>query len=158
MSKVGLIAAALLMPSVAFGCDMYSTTQSVMLGKTHGVCFSLLDSLEYTTQSLKSFSDLAISEKNDYSEYWADWNMSEDDNPILSRSLASNYVGLGVWVPSELEQQLDAMDTEEWLKSHGLLVSFGFGDMDSGKPRMRLDYRWHEKYDGDVMMQVELPF
>lgn len=158
MSKLGLIALTLFSSSASARCEIYSSTQSVMFGKTQGLCVSLLQGIEYTTKSLDSFNDLTTSDKQDYSEYWADWSMSEDINPILSRSLASNYVGIGVWVPSELEKQLESMNAEEWLKSHGLLLSFGFGDMNSGKPRMRLDYRWHEKYDGDVVMQVELPF
>ncbi len=158
MLKVGFIALALLSTSASAGCDLYSTNQSVMFGKSKGFCVSLLEGVEYTKKSLNSFKNLTLNDKQDYSQYWADWSMSENDNPILSRSLASNYLGVGVWVPSELENQMDTMNAEEWLKSHGLLVSLGFGDMNSGKPRMRLDYRWHEKYDGDVVMQVELPF
>lgn len=158
MSRVGLIIGALVMSPISTGCELYSAKQSVMFDNSHGLCISLLDGVEYTAQSLAAFADLAINEKKDYSAYWSDWIMSDDDNPLLSRSLAANYIGVGVWVPSELEDQMETMNAEEWLKSHGLLLSLGFGDMDSGKPRMRLDYRWHEKYDGDVMMQVEVPF
>jgi hypothetical protein len=65
---------------------------------------------------------------------------------------------VGVWVPNELKDDLAEMDTEQWLMSHGLQLSLGFGDKTSGKPRMRFDYRWHDRYDGDMMVQVELPF
>ncbi|MCV5991403.1 hypothetical protein OFO94_35620, partial [Escherichia coli] len=66
--------------------------------------------------------------------------------------------GLGFWMPEELRDEESKMDTEEWLRSHGLMFSVGFGDKSDGQPRMRFDYRWHEYYDADWMMQIEVPF
>jgi len=160
MSKSGLIWGTLLLSSVSNACEMYgssSSSQSVMLGQP-GVCFSILDGIGYTAKSIDSISSYMAEESTDYSTYWSEWLLQNDSNPILTKSLSSNYIGLGVWVPSELEDQLSSMDTEEWIKSHGLQLSLGFGDMNTGEPRMRFDYRWHEERNGDVMMQVEVPF
>ncbi|MFM2587978.1 hypothetical protein [Vibrio sp. TBV020] len=160
MSKYGLIWGTLLLSSVSNACEMYgrdSTSQSVMLGQ-QGVCFSILDGIGYTAKSIDSISEYMVDDSTDYSAYWSEWLLNNDSNPILSKSLASNYIGVGVWVPSELEDQLSSMDTEQWIKSHGLQLSLGFGDMNTGQPRMRVDYRWHDERDGDVMMQVEVPF
>lgn len=160
MSKGGLIWGALLLSSISNACEMYgkdSTSQSVMLGQ-QGVCFSILDGISYTAKSIDTISEYMVEKPTDYSAYWSNWLLNNDSNPILTQSLASNYIGLGVWVPSELEDQLASMDTEQWIKSHGLQLSLGFGDMNSGQPRMRFDYRWHDERDGDVMMQVEVPF
>ena len=162
MLKSGLIWGMLLIAPISNACELYgndSASQSVMFGQQTGVCFSLLDGIGYTAKSIDSISEFIGEESStDYSQYWSEWLLNSDTNPIVTQSLASNYIGLGVWVPSELEDQMSQMDTEEWIKSHGLQLSLGFGDMNSGQPRMRLDYRWHEQRDGDVMMQVEVPF
>ena len=42
--------------------------------------------------------------------------------------------------------------------SHGLKLSLGFGQKKAGEPRVRLDYRWHEVYQADWFMQIEVPF
>ncbi len=145
-----------------FACEMYQTNapqESVLFHSPSGVCFSLLEGIEYTANKIDQLYDFVSDEKKpDYTSYWEDWVLQSETNPILTQSLASNYVGVGVWVPSELENRLHSMDTEEWIMSHGLQLSLGFGSKSSGEPRMRLDYRWHDRYDGDVMMQIELPF
>lgn len=159
MSKYGLIWGTLLMSSFSNACEMYgkgSTSQSVVVDQ--GVCFSFTDGISYTAQSIDTISHYVLEDSTDYSSYWSDWLLDNDASPIFSKSLASNYIGLGVWVPSELEDELASMDTEEWIRSHGLQLSLGFGDMNTGQPRMRVDYRWHDQREGDVMMQVELPF
>ncbi|RTZ18224.1 hypothetical protein EJ063_05405 [Vibrio aquaticus] len=159
MSKYGLIWGTLLMSSFSNACEMYgkeSASQSVVVDQ--GVCFSFMDSIGYTAKSIDTISHYVLEESTDYASYWSDWLLDNEASPILSKSLASNYIGLGVWVPSELEDELASMDTEEWIRSHGLQLSLGFGDMNTGQPRMRVDYRWHDQREGDVMMQVEVPF
>lgn len=104
---------------------------------------------------------LSLSDENvdDDSAYWQDWLTQEEDSaPVLTESLDSSYFGIGVWLPSEIEEQARYMSTDEWIMNHGLKFSFGLGEKEAGKPRMRFDYRWHNEYDGDVMVQVEVPF
>ncbi|MGX1926558.1 hypothetical protein ACUALS_15570 [Vibrio sp. NH-7] len=162
MNAVRAIGLVSLLTASAQACEMYETKQfeeSVMFHSPSGVCFSLLEGIEYTANKFDDFLDIVdFDDDQGYDTYWDDWVLKSETNPILTRALSSNYVGVGVWVPTELENRLHAMDTEEWILSHGLLLSVGFGKKSAGEPRMRLDYRWHDKYDGDVMMQIELPF
>jgi hypothetical protein len=162
MNPVRLIPFLMVFSASSFACEMYQTNtsnESVLFHSESGICFSLLEGIEYTANKLDGLYDLVNqNDSEDYSTYWEDWVLQSETNPILTRSLASNYIGVGVWVPSELENRLHNMDTEEWILSHGVQLSLGFGSKSSGEPRMRLDYRWHEKFDGDVMMQVEVPF
>nr|WP_246225532.1 hypothetical protein [Vibrio agarilyticus] len=91
-------------------------------------------------------------------DYWQQWSLKSRDNPVVSSRLSDNYFGLGFWMPEKLEEDAHDMTTEEWLRSHGLLFSVGFGERQKGEPRMRFDYRWHDDADSDLMMQVEVPF
>ncbi|MCG9676863.1 hypothetical protein [Vibrio sp. Isolate24] len=146
----------------ADGCELYSTdyqSDSVLFHSQQGVCFSLLDGIQYTADKLDAFEQWVSEEPSaDYSSYWADWVLQTETSPILSQSLASNYIGIGVWMPSELEEQVHVSETEDWIMSHGLQLSLGFGEKKLGEPRLRLDYRWHDDYERDVIMQLELPF
>lgn len=93
-------------------------------------------------------------------DYWQGWlvNDENDSNPFLTQQLEHSYLGLGVWVPSELVAQDRDMTTEDWLINHGVKFSVGFGERIPGAPRVRFDYRWHEVYQADWFMQVEVPF
>lgn len=93
-------------------------------------------------------------------DYWKGWlvNDKNDSNPIVTQQLDHSYLGLGLWVPSALVERERDMDTEEWLINHGLKFSLGFGERESGEPRVRFDYRWHEEYQADWFMQIEVPF
>lgn len=93
-------------------------------------------------------------------DYWQGWLVNDDNdtNPFLTQQLEHSYLGLGIWVPSELIAQERDMTTEDWLINHGVKFSLGFGERETGTPRLRLDYRWHEVYQADWFMQVEVPF
>ena len=162
MKTHALILLASLASSTIGACELYSSgyqSDSVLFHSSQGVCFSLLDGIQYTAEKLDAFDDWVSEEQSpDYSSYWSDWVLQTETSPILSQSLASNYIGIGVWVPSELEDQINVSDTENWIMSHGLQLSLGFGDKKPGEPRLRLDYRWHDDYERDVIMQLELPF
>lgn len=162
MRSLQLISLLSVFSTPTFACEMYQTNspqESVLFHSSSGVCFSLLEGIEYTANKIEQLYDFVSQEDESIDTgYWEDWVLQSETNPILTRNLASNYIGIGVWVPSELENRLNSMDTEEWIMSHGVQLSLGFGTKSSGEPRMRLDYRWHDRYDGDVMMQVELPF
>ncbi|WP_084659653.1 hypothetical protein [Vibrio sonorensis] len=82
----------------------------------------------------------------DYSSYWGSWLVDTGSEPLLSQSYHSNYFGVGIWMPEDLSEESAHMNTKEWLENQGLQFSLGFGDLNSGEPRLRLDYRWHEVY------------
>nr|WP_076589773.1 hypothetical protein [Vibrio ostreicida] len=143
-------------------CPLYDDSQSsdsVMFSSQMGLCISWLDGIKYTSDKLDDVNTWFIDDvETDYTAYWSDWFLQTETSPILSQNLASNYIGLGIWIPSELEDKVSLNDTDEWLMSHGLQLSLGFGDKKSGEPRLRLDYRWHDDAERNVMMQLELPF
>ncbi|OAJ95101.1 MULTISPECIES: hypothetical protein [Vibrio] len=144
-------------------CVLYQgdgASHSLLLAGANHPCVSAFDFDIETDTSNEVFMDLTLAEQSDdHSSYWSDWLISNDTTPLIStNSASSKHFGVGVWVPNELEEHLADMSAENWIKSHGLQLSLGFGDLDAGTPRMRLDYRWHEQYDGDFMMQVEVPF
>ncbi len=151
----------------AVACEFYQPentdiaagqSDSVLFHSTQGVCFSLVDGLDYNPNKQIELNKL-LEDDNESSEgYWSDWILNSESNPVLTQTLASSYFGIGVWMPSDLESNFDFDHAEDWIRNHGLQFSLGFGDKKPGEPRMRIDYRWHEIYDGDVMMQIELPF
>ncbi|WP_417801488.1 hypothetical protein [Vibrio europaeus] len=161
MLKRGMICVMLSFSPLAAACELYQegiSAHSLMFEGSSPVCTTIFDLEIDGTVTNEAFVDLTLAEKTDHSSYWSDWLLGNETNPLISNNASSNYFGVGVWVPNELEDQLKEMNTENWIRSHGVQLSLGFGDMDAGTPRMRLDYRWHEQYDGDFMMQVEVPF
>ncbi|MHC6529506.1 hypothetical protein [Vibrio proteolyticus] len=153
-----------LFPGFTLACDLFdppyaSDNDSVMFHSPAGVCFSFQEGVDYATEKLEQLSLLSEDPQDDAeSEYWNDWITLDDTNPLLTQSLESNYFGVGIWLPSEVEDRMHDMQAGEWIINHGLQFSVGLGDKQAGKPRMRFDYRWHNQYDGDVLMQVEVPF
>ncbi|MDG3087863.1 hypothetical protein P7F88_18015 [Vibrio hannami] len=88
-------------------------------------------------------------------DYWAHWSGHLVDNPVLTGGDEISHFGLGLWQPNE-EESIADMTYVEWLRSHGLQFSLGFGE--PGKPRFRFDYQWHEMINDHVSFQVEVPF
>ncbi len=152
----------------SFACELYQPEKtdvapgqadSVLFHSTQGLCFSLVDGLDYNPNKQKELNGLLEDDDSKSSDgYWSDWILNSESNPVLTQTLASSYFGIGVWTPSDLESNFDFDHAEDWIRNHGLQFSLGFGDKKPGEPSMRIDYRWHEIYDGDVMMQIELPF
>nr|WP_075202609.1 hypothetical protein [Vibrio mexicanus] len=144
-----------------FACDLFTQSygdepRSDLAPPSYGVCISMLDSYNYASETVISIQEKEKSFETE--SYWESWAFRLDSDPLLSQSLSSNHFGVGVWMPSDLLEESKTMSTEDWIRSHGLQFSVGFGDRKPGEPRMRFDYRWHEKYEGDVMMQIEVPF
>lgn len=161
MAKVRWIILSLFSVSTSYACELYQSdfeSESVLFHSKSGVCFSLLEGIQYSAQKVDALTKAFEQKPIDYSEYWSDWVLKSASNPVLTKSLESNYFGVGIWKPSELEESLDSLTPEEWLMNHGVQFSLGFGDKEIGKPRMRFDYRWHSEYKGDLLMQVEVPF
>ncbi|MCL9780089.1 hypothetical protein M9194_01425 [Vibrio sp. S4M6] len=107
--------------------------------------------------------------------YWSDWGFKYSSEPFLSDNYSSSHFGLGIWTPNSQSNQSWGTsfkntiypsdntpdlttDPEAWMMNHGLQLSLGFGNKQSGQPRVRFDYLWHENNDDNVRMQVELPF
>ena len=145
-----------LLSSFANACNEYdsgieTSKNAQMIHLAKETCVPLSD------ESLYPISHSPAEEKPDY---WADWVLRTDANPVLTQSVADNYFGIGWWSPSknEGERQDTELTTEEWLMNHGLMFSVGFGDKKIGQPRLRLDYLWHDEYQDNLMMQIEVPF
>lgn len=103
----------------------------------------------------------AISEfgqKTKKTDYWSEWILNSESEPIFTSKLDKNHFGFGVWTPEEYADRFDDLSYYEQLKAQGFLLSLGLGEQDGDEPRMRIDYRWHNKAEGDVYLQVEVPF
>jgi hypothetical protein len=139
-------------------CDFFSLGSIMLTSDDENSCLDFSSSIESFGQRMLEISGLSDEEPESTADYWSDWVIQNKDTPLLTQSLESNYVGLGMWFPEDLEDEQYDMSTEEWLMNHGLQLSIGFGEKVDGQPRMRFDYRWHDSRDADLMMQVELPF
>lgn len=150
--------ALLVATQASFACNYLSDRSVVFADNIVPLCEDVMDSIGVlSTETLNWYQ----SEKT-YDEppenYWDEWAIKQEDTPFLTQNLENNYFGLGVWMPEELKNEENKMSTEEWLRSHGLMFSIGLGEKNGDQPRMRFDYRWHDYYDADWMMQIEVPF
>ncbi|MEZ8546483.1 hypothetical protein AB6D12_03210 [Vibrio cyclitrophicus] len=152
-----LIIAACSMPAYA-DCDFFSLDSIMLTSGDENSCLNFSTSIESFGQRMLEISGFSGGDSESKPDYWSDWVIQSKGSPLLTQSLESNYVGLGMWFPEDLEDEQYDMSTEEWLMNHGLQLSIGFGEKVEGQPRMRFDYRWHDSRDADLMMQVELPF
>ena len=87
--------------------------------------------------------------------YWLGWQSGQQVDPLLSHSLSSSHFGIGFWL---YDENSDSNELSAIIKDYGIQVSVGLGKSEIGAPRVRLDYRWHEDYSGDIIMQLDLPF
>lgn len=158
MVRLALLGAysVLLASQASAGCNYFSDRSVVFADNTLPVCEETFDGV--LSNSALNWDNSAILLDSSEGDYWQEWAFQSHDTKILTQSLKKNYFGLGVWMPEELLAEESKMTAEEWLLSHGVMFSVGFGDKRDGEPRMRLDYRWHEYYNADWMMQIELPF
>ncbi len=91
-------------------------------------------------------------------DYWSDFGFFSKDTPLLTQSLESNYVGLGMWFPEDLEdEQYDSRLKSGWM-NHGLQLSIGFGEKVEGQPRMRFDYAGMIHETQTLWCRLNLPF
>ncbi|MHA2738703.1 hypothetical protein [Vibrio harveyi] len=156
---VVLSACAMLVATQASSACNYLSDRSVVFAdNTMPVCEDIFDSVGVLSIDTLSWYTAEKQIEGPTESYWDQWAFKSEDSPILTQNLDSNYFGLGLWMPEELRDDEAKMSTEEWLRSHGLMFSIGFGDKNGSEPRMRVDYRWHEYYDADWMMQIEVPF
>ncbi|MFM2600617.1 hypothetical protein [Vibrio fortis] len=139
-------------------CDLFSLDSIMFDSDEQTTCLNFSDSLESFSQRMLSLSGFGDEPEASSNDYWSDWVLQTKDSPIITQSISSNYVGLGMWFPEDLEDKKYDMTTEEWILNHGLQLSIGFGEKSVGEPRMRFDYRWHDAREADMMMQIEFPF
>ncbi len=142
--------------SFIFRDETHNPFETVELSDSRVLCISFINGMEYASKKL--FELDFIKDNEIVSEYWEKWGFKSDDEPLFTHKIAQSYIGVGVWMPPELLKEQSEMSTDEWLKSHGLLLSLGFGSKKKGEPRMRMDYRWHDDYEVDLMMHIEVPF
>ena len=93
--------------------------------------------------------------------FWEGWEYTEGYDPILSGYFENSAIGLTVWQPPEYNSKSssDFSSYYEWIKTHGVQLSLGFGDKEKGhKSRFRFDYRWHEDAGDEFFLQFETPF
>ena len=86
-------------------CDLFSLDSIMFDSDEQTTCLNFSDSLESFSQrmlSLSGFSDEPEASSNDY---WSDWVLQTKDSPIITQSISSNYVGLGMWFPEDLEDK-----------------------------------------------------
>jgi hypothetical protein len=121
-------------------------------------CLDFSTSIESFGQRIMEISGLSDDEPESTQDYWSNWVIQGKGTTLVTQNLDSNYVGLGMWFPEDLEDEQYDMSTEEWLMNHGLQLSIGVGYKVEGQPRMRFDYNWHNSRSANLMMQVELPF
>ena len=142
----------------ALACDDFTGSSVVVKKEVSSVdCEGVAGTTEGISDKFLDLFTQQQPEKEEKDDYWGEWAFNTENNPIVSGRLEKKVVGVGLWLPEELSETEDEMPYDEWLKSHGLQVSFAVGD--KGKePRVRFDYRWHEVHDGNLMFQVELPF
>ncbi|MGF1741733.1 hypothetical protein L4C34_11785 [Vibrio profundum] len=142
------------------------------IAERSGTASALADNFTLPTDSVPQMPSFDFSNSQDTTDnYWSDWAIKYKSEPFLSDSLSFSHFGVGVWQPQTAQRdptfntnlptkpdQVGAIGSEEWLLNHGLQLSLGFGDQNSGQPRIRFDYLWHEDSYDNVMMQVEFPF
>ena len=139
-----------------------NSNKSVVLKATEdeSFCSIITKPINYISNQVVTLGGL-IEQKDPISSlqdsYWDEWLLNQESEPLLTGNIEKSYVGIGLWVPDEIARHKDEMSMQEWLMAQGLHLGVGFGE--KGKePRLRLDYRWHQDHQGDMMMQVEVPF
>ncbi|UYI49213.1 hypothetical protein OFO16_22875 [Vibrio natriegens] len=150
--------ALLVYSQASLACNYFSDRSVVFADNTMPICEELFDSVGVLSTDTLNWYAPEVELDGPTKNYWEEWAFTPNETPILTQNLEKNYFGLGIWMPEDLLDEESDMTTEEWIRNHGLMFSIGFGDKGDGEPRMRLDYRWHEYYDADWMMQIEVPF
>lgn len=148
-----------LFSAFTIACDQNYTTEvdGQSTYQEDDLCFTFLDDSLYTYEQ-SSIPILLEEESTSETDYWSEWVLKTETNPVLTKNFSDNYFGVGWWQPDGVNSTEEERTAEEWLMDHGLMFSVGFGDKQDGKPRFRLDYLWHDEHQDNLMMQVEVPF
>lgn len=162
MTKISFALVFSLLSASIFACEYeyYGVRDNGLSAETTSVftdCSPKEPSLNASKNNHLDYDSLGNAPRKDYEGYWSDWVLKTESNPFLSQHYSDSYFGIGVWSPTEFEDE-EELTTQEWLMNHGLQFSVGFGEKKLGEPRLRFDYMWHEDEQDNVMMQVEVPF
>ena len=125
--------------------------------KEDSICSDISQGLNTIVEKIYTLA-LPEKKKRPAGDYWSEWAFQMEDEPIFTRQIDSNYIGVGWFMPNELAGEEGTMSYDEWLLNHGLQLSIGIGETNGSLPRVRVDYRWSQAYDADVMLQLEVPF
>ncbi|MCW8329383.1 hypothetical protein MD588_11245 [Photobacterium sp. SDRW27] len=146
-------------------CEKYDVTQLAALSDQEkesfvATCTVVRDESTYDSNHSQPIV-VAWEEDSDDGdgEFWDNW-AGFSDSPVLSSKSDSAFYGLGVWLPDKYDDFdiLTLEDAQEWIRSHGVQMSFGVGGGDGNSPRLRFDYRWHDDNLDNIFLQVEIPF
>lgn len=132
--------------------EIYSSTSTCLIP-----LFEVNQFINQLTEMTSKIEDEVFKE----SSFWDGWAYSTGYDPLLTGYLSDSAFGFAVWQPEEFfDKKMEEFESYgEWLESHGLQLSLAFGGEKKGQSaRFRIDYRWHDKADDQVFMQLEVPF
>jgi|GEM_PF-3128626 len=140
-------------------CNPINPATSVVIAQLpeDSFCTSVANGFDSLVDSFFSISQFSTKEQST-TEYWSNWSMESTSDPLLTSKLEKNHFGLGIWTPDEYAENFDDLSYYEQLKAQGVSLSLGLGEQDGDEPRMRIDYRWHQKAEDGVQLQIEVPF
>ncbi|WP_413112857.1 hypothetical protein [Thaumasiovibrio sp. DFM-14] len=91
-------------------------------------------------------------------DFWYAWQAEE---PLVSQTIDGNtFYGIGIFTPDDINElgEFSSEAVVEWIKQHGVTMSFGLSQQLTGSANFRIDYRWRDREDVDLMLQMRLPF
>ncbi|USD68076.1 hypothetical protein [Vibrio sp. SCSIO 43136] len=151
---------SLLWMAKALACNPFEQPSSVVLLEKaeQSFCHKVVEELDNLKEGLFSISS-SVAKNSLNNDYWKQWSINESSDPLLTQQLDSkNYFGLGVWMPSQFDEEIEGMSYQEYLQAHGVQFSLGLGEQNGNEPRMRIDYQWHKDFDPNFSVQLEVPF
>ncbi|GAD79808.1 hypothetical protein [Vibrio ezurae] len=134
--------------------DRDPTRTVVLVNSTLELCDDIITTVDELVDDLLVTTHLK--EESTTLDYWSNWMLKNVDDPILTQRVEESFFGLGVFRPYEMTSNDDELSYEEWIKTYGVQLSVGIGEKD--KPRVRLDYQWHDQFEDVFHVQFEVPF
>ncbi|WP_159064934.1 hypothetical protein [Thaumasiovibrio subtropicus] len=100
----------------------------------------------------------------EYSGFVADqvgfWDSWITESPFYASTLDDGtHYGFSLYLPEDAHdiEQFSSDEIKNWIRQHGITMSLGLGPQQKGRPRFRIDYRWQQEEEGNVMIQMQLP-
>ena len=151
-----LLSLALVVPDISCDSQIFSINDDNFRYQTF-MQQCLQPQLDYSVPDVVSAGGVYQRPKGTLREfsYWSGWQSEKQVDPLLSHSLSTSHFGIGFWL---YDENSDSTELSAMIQDYGIQLSVGLGEFEVGEPRIRLDYRWHEDYSGDIVMQLDLPF
>ncbi|WP_367869568.1 hypothetical protein [Vibrio sp. B1Z05] len=134
--------------------DRDPTRTIVLVNSTLELCEEIIDTVDEIVDDLLVTTHLK--DEPTTLDYWSNWMLKNVDDPLLTQRVEESFFGLGVYRPEEMTTNDADLSYEEIIKTYGVQLSVGIGEKD--KPRVRVDYQWHEHFEDVVHVQLEVPF